>query len=159
MKSSEVCAWRESGVRRSVLCCAFGRNLASVAVKTRFTFNLFGKIFNKRRHFNMICKDNAAIIFFSVQKNRSIPVKFRVFWDVAPCSHVEVDRRLRGAYCLHHQGDHRPGDRGSTHLWKRRSTSTWLQGATSQKTLYFILAAVRTWNLTGPFPLTLTAID
>jgi hypothetical protein len=32
-------------------------------------------------------------------------MKFRVFWDVAPCSHVEVDRRFRGAYCLHHQGD------------------------------------------------------
>jgi hypothetical protein len=31
---------------------------------------------------------------------------------------------------------------------KRRSTSTWLHGATSQKTLNFILAAVRTWNLT-----------
>jgi hypothetical protein len=26
-------------------------------------------------------------------------------WDVAPCSHVEVDRRFRGAYCLHHQGN------------------------------------------------------
>jgi hypothetical protein len=26
--------------------------------------------------------------------------KFRVFWDVAPCSHVEVNRRFRGAYCL-----------------------------------------------------------
>jgi hypothetical protein len=22
------------------------------------------------------------------------------FWDVAPCSLVEIDRRLRGAYCL-----------------------------------------------------------
>jgi hypothetical protein len=31
---------------------------------------------------------------------------------------------------------------------KRRSTSTWLYGATSQKTLNFVLAAVRTWNLT-----------
>jgi hypothetical protein len=31
-------------------------------------------------------------------------VKFTVFWDVAPCSYVEVDRRLTGAYCLHHQG-------------------------------------------------------
>jgi hypothetical protein len=31
-------------------------------------------------------------------------------YDVAPCSHVEVDRRFRGAYCLHHQGDHRPED-------------------------------------------------
>jgi len=30
---------------------------------------------------------------------------FRVFWDVAPCSHIEVDLRFRGAYCLHRQGD------------------------------------------------------
>jgi hypothetical protein len=29
-----------------------------------------------------------------------------VFWDVAPCSLVEVYRRFRGVYCLHHQGDH-----------------------------------------------------
>jgi hypothetical protein len=28
-----------------------------------------------------------------------------VFWDIAPCSHIEVHRRLRGANCLHHQGD------------------------------------------------------
>jgi hypothetical protein len=30
-------------------------------------------------------------------------MKFRVFWDVAPCSHVEVVRRFCGAYYLHHQ--------------------------------------------------------
>jgi hypothetical protein len=29
-------------------------------------------------------------------------MSFRVFWDVAPCSRVEVNRRFRGAYCLHH---------------------------------------------------------
>jgi hypothetical protein len=28
-----------------------------------------------------------------------------VFWDVAPCSLVEVYQRFRGAYCLLHQGD------------------------------------------------------
>jgi hypothetical protein len=28
-----------------------------------------------------------------------------VFWVVAPCSLVELYRRFRGAYCLHHQGD------------------------------------------------------
>jgi hypothetical protein len=39
-------------------------------------------------------------------------LKFRVFWDVTPCSHVEVERSFRRAYCLHHQGD----DGGSTHL-------------------------------------------
>jgi len=32
-------------------------------------------------------------------------MKFRVFWDVAPCRHVEVDRRFREAYCFHHHGD------------------------------------------------------
>jgi hypothetical protein len=28
-----------------------------------------------------------------------------VFWDIAPCSFVEVNRRFGGTYCLHHQGD------------------------------------------------------
>jgi hypothetical protein len=37
-------------------------------------------------------------------------MKFRVFWDIAPCSHVEVDRRFRGAHCL----QHRPDDGAST---------------------------------------------
>jgi hypothetical protein len=32
-------------------------------------------------------------------------IKFKVFWDVAPCSHFEVARRFRGVYCLRHQGD------------------------------------------------------
>jgi hypothetical protein len=30
-------------------------------------------------------------------------MKFRVFWDVVTCSHIEVDWCLRGAYCLHYQ--------------------------------------------------------
>jgi hypothetical protein len=42
---------------------------------------------------------------FNVLKLICISMKFSVFWDVAPCSHVEVDRRFRRAYCLHHQGD------------------------------------------------------
>jgi hypothetical protein len=32
-------------------------------------------------------------------------MKITVFWDVAPYSLVEVYRRFKGAYCLHHQGD------------------------------------------------------
>jgi hypothetical protein len=40
-------------------------------------------------------------------------MKFRVLWDVAPCSHVEADRRIRGAHCLHQQGD---DEGGSVHL-------------------------------------------
>jgi hypothetical protein len=33
-------------------------------------------------------------------------VKFRVFLDVSPCSHTEIGRRFRGAYCLHHLPDY-----------------------------------------------------
>jgi hypothetical protein len=27
------------------------------------------------------------------------------FWDIAPRNLAEVDQRITGAYCLHHQGD------------------------------------------------------
>jgi hypothetical protein len=54
------------------------------------------------------------------------------FWDVLPCKMI-VDRRFRGAYCLHHQG----------------VMTIILHGSTFQKTiLNIILAAVRTRNLT-----------
>jgi hypothetical protein len=43
-------------------------------------------------------------------------MKFRVFWDVAPCSLVGVDQRFTDAYCLHHEGDDRHDDGGSKHL-------------------------------------------
>jgi hypothetical protein len=32
-------------------------------------------------------------------------MKMTVFWYVAPCSLVEIYRRFRDAYCLHHQDD------------------------------------------------------
>jgi hypothetical protein len=48
-----------------------------------------------------------------------------VFWDILPCKMI-VDRRFRGAYCLHHQGwQYAP--------LKRRSTII-IHGSTSQKT-------------------------
>jgi hypothetical protein len=31
-------------------------------------------------------------------------MKVTAFWDIAPCSLIEVERRFRGVYCLHHQG-------------------------------------------------------
>jgi hypothetical protein len=39
-------------------------------------------------------------------------MKVKAFWDVMPRILVEVDRRFRGVYCLHHQGGeiHRPDD-------------------------------------------------
>jgi hypothetical protein len=39
-------------------------------------------------------------------------LKMRAFWDIAPFSLVEVDRRFTCAYCLHNQGDYGV----STHL-------------------------------------------
>jgi hypothetical protein len=47
-------------------------------------------------------KLHLKIVRFNVLMAASM--KFRVL-DVAPCSQVAVDRRFRGAYCLHHQGN------------------------------------------------------
>jgi hypothetical protein len=58
------------------------------------------------------------------------------FWDIAPCSLVEVDRRFRGAYCLHHQDDELIALMIIAPL-KRRSISTTLHGAIFQKAVYF----------------------
>jgi hypothetical protein len=57
-------------------------------------------------------------------------MKMRAFWGIAPCSLVVVDRCIRGAYCLHQH-------RQFAHS-KRRSTTTRLHGAISQKALIFI---------------------
>jgi hypothetical protein len=45
----------------------------------------------------------------------SVSLKMAVFWDVAPCSLVDIDRRFRAAYYLHHQGVdiHNPDDADS----------------------------------------------
>jgi hypothetical protein len=32
-------------------------------------------------------------------------MKMAVFWVVAQCNLVQIDRRFRGACCIHHQGD------------------------------------------------------
>jgi hypothetical protein len=63
--------------------------------------------------------------------------KVAVFWVVAPCSLVEVYRHFRGACCLHHQGKD---------LWNVGKLLR--DGATTQKTAVFILAAVKTSNPT-----------
>jgi hypothetical protein len=67
-------------------------------------------------------------------------IKMAVFWDVAPCSLVDIDRRFRDAYCLPWWWRH----------WaplKCRWVSTRLHVVTSQKSAVFIRSTVRTWNL------------
>jgi hypothetical protein len=72
-------------------------------------------------------------------------MKMTVFWVVAPCSQVEVYRLFRGDCCIYHKGD-RPEDGGSKHRDKLL-----LHDATTQKTIIFMLAAVRTSILTYYF--------
>jgi hypothetical protein len=43
--------------------------------------------------------------FYMLVTRRTVDLKMTVFWGVAPCSLVEIDRHFRGAYCLYHQGD------------------------------------------------------
>jgi hypothetical protein len=52
----------------------------------------------------------AVLLFFWKQTTRTHSceisgMKCTVFWDVALCSQLGVDRRFRGSYYLHHQGD------------------------------------------------------
>jgi hypothetical protein len=75
------------------------------------------------------------------------------FWDVAPCSLVEVYRLFRGACCLCHQGD--DGDvtgraglialiSEAMRVFETSVNFCQTTCATSQKTAVFILAAVKT---------------
>jgi hypothetical protein len=63
-----------------------------------------------------------AIFMVRFQVLTEASMKIIAFWDIVPCGLVAVDRRFRGAYCLHHQGgdggddNHRPDYEGSTHL-------------------------------------------
>jgi hypothetical protein len=45
-------------------------------------------------------KNNSTVRFLALT---AASMKMKAFRDIAPCSHVEVDRRFRGAYSLHHQ--------------------------------------------------------
>jgi hypothetical protein len=59
---------------------------------------------------------------FQVLKASSI--NMIAFWNIAPCSPVEVDRRFRGAYCLHHQDNDTLLQRNYTALYSRRLPSS-----------------------------------
>jgi hypothetical protein len=47
--------------------------------------------------------NNPSQVIFQVLT--AVSMNMTAFWDTAPCSLVEVDRRFRGAYSLHYQGD------------------------------------------------------
>jgi hypothetical protein len=60
------------------------------------------------------CSTNISIVRFEVLT--AVSTKMAVFWVVAQCCLVEVYRRLRGPFCLHHQGDNGPDDGDSKDL-------------------------------------------
>jgi hypothetical protein len=49
-----------------------------------------------------------AYIFLTFHVLTAASMKLRIFWDVLPCFLLNIDRRFRGSYCLHHQGEHGP---------------------------------------------------
>jgi hypothetical protein len=50
----------------------------------------------------VVCDELYQIV--RLQVFMAADMKIKAFWDVVSCSLVRVDRRFRGAYCLHHQG-------------------------------------------------------
>jgi hypothetical protein len=65
-------------------------------------------------------------------------LKMTAFWDTAPCNLVDVDRRFRGTFCLHH----RPDDEVRT-----SGTSVYFSEATGRyirKAVILMLATVKT---------------
>jgi hypothetical protein len=46
---------------------------------------------------------NYELYWVAFQVLAAVSMKMVVFWDVAPFSLVEIYRRFRGSYCLHHQ--------------------------------------------------------
>jgi hypothetical protein len=110
-----------TALKRSQLDLPIQRGLQYSTSLTAFCTNskLWGTlIFSRPMRFQVL---TAASMMFRI-----------VFWDVQPCT-IMVDRRFRGAYCLHHvlpctiivdrrfRGTfclhNRPDDEGSTYLW------------------------------------------
>jgi hypothetical protein len=52
----------------------------------------------------------SATVDSNVAAEEQLNIKMTAFWDIAPCSFVDVDRRFRGAYCHNH---HCPDYEGS----------------------------------------------
>jgi hypothetical protein len=61
---------------------------------------------NCNRTYSLIFRVDTKLYSVRFQVLTAAGMKMIALWDVAPCSLVEVDRCSRGAYCLHHQGDH-----------------------------------------------------
>jgi hypothetical protein len=109
----------------------------------------------------------AGNIDYVTLKTKSI-IKSTIFWDITPCSPLNVNRRFGGTYRLHLQGRRISRERNQRERrcqepsrlillpWRRRQYVTpkhrlifnGLHGVISQKIVLFITTAVRTSNPT-----------
>jgi hypothetical protein len=69
--SGGVCVWRESGVRRSVLCWCVWQESGFSRREDVFTFNLLHKEIGFCTLI-AICKDNSAINCITVQRKKKV---------------------------------------------------------------------------------------
>jgi hypothetical protein len=96
---------RQYSKRRPGLCCLkslhwTSQRLLLVFINQKGTLNTC--IMVQACLYHSQVWNSKYIVRFEVLTAASM--KMTVFWYIAPCSLVEIDRRFRGAYCLHNQG-------------------------------------------------------
>jgi hypothetical protein len=112
--------------------------------KSKFKPGDFYCITHSYFRLTVILIQSDIIRFVRFQFLTAASMNMRVFCDVAPFSLIGVDRRLRDAHCLHHQGD----ENSLPWRWRRYSplksqyTPTRLHGAISQNVGIFIIRYV-----------------
>jgi hypothetical protein len=82
---------------------------AKIVREVEILFSIFTKETAKQKLH--IFQTSITVVRFQVLTAASM--KMAVFWVLVPCSLVELYRRFRGAFCLHH---HRPDNGGSKHV-------------------------------------------
>jgi hypothetical protein len=111
---------------------------------------------NKSTHLKMMQNDSLpkGVRFFKNQMIRTTTYvetiqkkKNAVFWDVAPCR-SRVNRRFGGTNRLHLQRRKIRERARRVSKWLQTAVTQDLYRATSQKTVFFIVRAVKTSNLT-----------
>jgi hypothetical protein len=66
-------------------------------------------------------------------------MKIRAFWDIALCSFVGTHRHFRGAYCLHHKGDHPTRLHGAIFQKARILTHNYVATCNLQDIKFFLI--------------------
>jgi hypothetical protein len=129
-------------------CPLYTKTVTSVSVITRFycistlKLKLSRMLFKLHRIIHKI-----RYIWFKVLT--AVVMKSTIFWDISPCSPLEVKRRLGRTYRLHLQGRI---SRATPWRWRRyvppkhRLTFKGLQGVISQKTVLFKTKYTYVWN-------------